>query len=65
MITHEAWNKSDKNRIILILDFKYNKYNVDPKKVFSYTPELEKLLSVVDTTGKPKTLEKTKKENEE
>jgi aspartyl/asparaginyl beta-hydroxylase (cupin superfamily) len=48
-MTHEAWNDGKSTRIILLLDFKYNKYGLDPDVYGAdFTEGLSGLLSSID-----------------
>eukprot|EP01080_Neovahlkampfia_damariscottae_P006419 gene6419-10427_t len=48
-MTHEAWNSSDQTRIILLLDFQFDKYGVNPDTEKSnFTTGLKDLLKNID-----------------
>jgi aspartyl/asparaginyl beta-hydroxylase (cupin superfamily) len=49
-MTHEAWNSSDQTRIILLLDFQFDKYGLNPDtETDFFTDGLKDLLNDIDT----------------
>lgn len=54
IVTHEAWNRSNQTRIILLVDFKYGKKAQPDCKNAKFTDGVKHLLQNIDKTGREK-----------